>query len=108
MLASTPRLGCSRTATQTLGGNNEFAGAIVNGGTLAITNVTQVNTLSIGGSAAAPTSAAKLRLGQYRNELDSATVDVLEAEIALAENDISNASVRANAAVRSAYLGESE
>jgi tetratricopeptide (TPR) repeat protein len=51
------------------------------------------------GSAAAPTSAAKLRLEQYRKELDSATVDVLEAEIALAENDIGLASVRANAAV---------
>ena len=51
------------------------------------------------GSAPASTAAARLRLDQYRNELDSATIDVLEAEIALAENDLSNAAVRANGAL---------
>jgi tetratricopeptide (TPR) repeat protein len=51
------------------------------------------------GSTPPRTSAARLHLDQYRKELDSATINVLEAEIALAENDISNASVHASAAV---------
>jgi tetratricopeptide (TPR) repeat protein len=54
------------------------------------------------GDAGAATSAARLHLDQYRSELDSATVNVLEAEIALAENDINTASVRASAAVTAA------
>jgi tetratricopeptide (TPR) repeat protein len=53
-------------------------------------------------SAAVAGSAPKLarqHLEQFRRELDQATARMLEAEIALAENDLGQASVSANAAV---------
>jgi cellulose synthase operon protein C len=53
-------------------------------------------------SAAVVASAPKLareHLEQFRGELDAATARMLEAEIALAESDVAQASVAANAAV---------
>jgi tetratricopeptide (TPR) repeat protein len=54
------------------------------------------------GGAPGAMSAARLHLDQYRKELDAVTINVLEAEIALAENDIGLATVRASAAVTTA------
>jgi MYXO-CTERM domain-containing protein len=50
------RLHKTGRATQTLAGNNEFAAATVDGGTLAITRSTQLGSLTIAGSGAAPTA----------------------------------------------------
>jgi tetratricopeptide (TPR) repeat protein len=50
-------------------------------------------------SAGRGTTMARAHLEQYRQELDPASVGVLEAEIALAENDVATASMRAAGAV---------
>lgn len=47
----------------------------------------------------APAKLARMHLDEFRSELDSGTAHMLEAEIALAEDDLPLASVHANAAV---------
>lgn len=46
------------------------------------------------------TSAARLHFSQYRNELDQATAEILQAEIALADNDLVAAMDHAKRAVQ--------